>query len=946
MAKKVSPVFGLLGLTAVADSLPSAPVDSPAVWAVLAWARRQFGQSQAAESRSAGLDAAAKVQSVDEPAAAEPFAAFAAAAVVVNKAPTALPSQSAPNQTTGVVTGSINGADADGNTLSYAVSSAPTSGTVAVNASTGAFTYTPTQAARLAAGITSAADYDTFTVTVNDGQTTTPAKVSVAVLPTQLSAASSTKVGSSPAGMAVSASKIYVANSASNTVSVIDRTTGAVGTLFVMSTPTAVALSQDGRSLYVAGNNAVSVIDTTWNWTISQVSTQGGQSYGLAVSPNGQRLYVTNAGNNTVSVLNTSQRMLRLVGNVSVGSAPAGVAVSPDGAKVYVANQSGGTVSVINTADNTVVGSPIQVGANPFGVAVSPDSSRVYVSNMGSDSVSVINAAAVTPSVVSTIAVGDQPRGLALSPDGGVLYAANGVDTVSVINTKTGAVMNTVTVDSAAENNWHGIAVSPDGRQIYVSDRSDGAVRTLAVNRGNTAPIAGTPTVGTADANGKVTGTLNFTDPEGDTLTYSPAQPTAGTVTVNTAGTFTFAPNATARAAAAAGGPTTVTFAVTASDGKVGKTVSVTAPIAPAASIPKPPAQPTPPAQPSQPTQPTPPASIPSGDATAYLQGLFDNLKPGDTLTLAPGTYKHSGVLKLNVSNVTINGNGVTLQATNDATSSVQILANNVTVNDLTLTAALTGPRYESLDQHKLVIEGNGNTLNNVTINGSAAAGVFVYGASNFTLNHVTVKNTRADGIHMTNGANNGHVNYAVTQNTGDDGISVISYSGAPIDHDIVIESPTVNGTTWGRGISVVGGQNITYNNINVSGTDAAGVYIAAEGSPWFTLSTSGVTITGGTVTNANKSSTTQQGAVLIYNGSTNQSVSNVTISGLTISGTPSSAYRNVGIVATGGTVSGIKFNNIAITNTTAVSFAKSSNVPAGSYTTSGWTRNGSSITA
>ena len=66
-------------------------------------------------------------------------------------APTAAPTQQAPNQSTGAITGSINGSDMDGNTLSYTVTGAPANGTADLNLTTGAFTYTPTQAARFAA---------------------------------------------------------------------------------------------------------------------------------------------------------------------------------------------------------------------------------------------------------------------------------------------------------------------------------------------------------------------------------------------------------------------------------------------------------------------------------------------------------------------------------------------------------------------------------------------------------------------------------------------------------------------------------------------------------------------------------------------------------------------------------------------------------------------------
>jgi YVTN family beta-propeller protein len=53
---------------------------------------------------------------------------------------------------------------------------------------------------------------------------------------------------------------------------------------------------------------------------------------------------------------------------------PAGVAVTPDGSKVYAVNAHSDNVSVIATATNMVVGSPIPVGKfpAPLGVFIQP----------------------------------------------------------------------------------------------------------------------------------------------------------------------------------------------------------------------------------------------------------------------------------------------------------------------------------------------------------------------------------------------------------------------------------------------------------------------------------------------------------------------------------------------------------------------------------------------
>ncbi|MDY9927291.1 PKD domain-containing protein, partial [Methanosarcina sp.] len=94
---------------------------------------------------------------------------------------------------------------------------------------------------------------------------------------------------------------------------------------------------------------------------------------------------------------------------VDVGSAPRGVAVSPDGSKVYVANSGNSAISVINTATDTVT-KTVDVGSAPYGVSVTPDGAKAYVANQNSNTVSVIDTA--TNKVIDTVIVGSNPIAL------------------------------------------------------------------------------------------------------------------------------------------------------------------------------------------------------------------------------------------------------------------------------------------------------------------------------------------------------------------------------------------------------------------------------------------------------------------------------------------------------------------------------------------------------
>jgi YVTN family beta-propeller protein len=197
-------------------------------------------------------------------------------------------------------------------------------------------------------------------------------------------------------------------------------------------------LAQNAYIPLLLNPGTVSVIDTATNTVTGSPIPVGRQPFGVAVTPDGSKVYVANDADGTVSVIVTTTNT---VTPISVGIGPVGVAATPDGSKVYVANSGSHTVSVISTATNTVTGSPIPVGGSPFGVAVTPDGSKVYVAEGSEGTVSVISTATNTV-IGSPIPVGSTPFGVAVTSNGSKVYVANGGDgTVSVISTATNTVI-------------------------------------------------------------------------------------------------------------------------------------------------------------------------------------------------------------------------------------------------------------------------------------------------------------------------------------------------------------------------------------------------------------------------------------------------------------------------------------------------------------------------
>ncbi len=67
-----------------------------------------------------------------------------------------------------------------------------------------------------------------------------------------------------------------------------------------------------------------------------------------------------------------------------------GIAVHPDGKRVFISNGGDASVSVLDTASHTIVAT-IAVGQRPWNMALTPDGKKLYVACGRSDAVSVID---------------------------------------------------------------------------------------------------------------------------------------------------------------------------------------------------------------------------------------------------------------------------------------------------------------------------------------------------------------------------------------------------------------------------------------------------------------------------------------------------------------------------------------------------------------------------
>ncbi|GJM09766.1 MAG: hypothetical protein DHS20C11_20420 [Lysobacteraceae bacterium] len=282
-------------------------------------------------------------------------------------------------------------------------------------------------------------------------------------------------VGSTPRGVAFSGddANVYVANEQSGDVSVVDvESKSVIAVVEVEGQPVSMGdfvgppspLSPFDKA-YVAMGIGLAVIDIRTYKIMDLIGLNMGLAPGVAVTPTGMSVYITNRDTGELSIVDTSNNSL--VATVPLPGAR-GIAISPQGDRIYIASGSEGTLVTLDAATQTIINS-VSVGNSPFGVAVNADGSEVYVTNLYEHSVTVINSH--SGKVIDSISVGGYPFLLALSADGNKAYVANWDDnTVSIIDTSTRTEIGTI---SEGFMGPYGIVVSPDGSRVYVTNNAD-----------------------------------------------------------------------------------------------------------------------------------------------------------------------------------------------------------------------------------------------------------------------------------------------------------------------------------------------------------------------------------------------------------------------------------------------------------------------------------------
>ncbi|MGD1256333.1 protein kinase domain-containing protein [Mycobacterium seoulense] len=287
--------------------------------------------------------------------------------------------------------------------------------------------------------------------------------------------ATSIRVGNGPFGVAVDSAghTAYVANTGSNSVSLVDTGSRTVtATIAVGRHPVGVAVDTSTRTVYVTNydDSSVSVIDTANGTVIARIGV-GTHPGGVVVDPDARIAYATNGDNASVSVIDVTTHAV--TATVPTGKGPSRVAIDRTAHRLFVTTADP-TVTVIDTTNRTVIGS-VALRGRPAGIAIDTASHTAYIASGDDASVSLVDT--ISLSVTASVPVGQRPAGVAVDPPTNTAYVANySGASVSVMDT----TRRIVTGILAVGNNPLAIAVDPTTHFAYVtSDLNHGSVTVI-----------------------------------------------------------------------------------------------------------------------------------------------------------------------------------------------------------------------------------------------------------------------------------------------------------------------------------------------------------------------------------------------------------------------------------------------------------------------------------
>jgi len=238
---------------------------------------------------------------------------------------------------------------------------------------------------------------------------------------------------------------------------------------------------------------------------------------GLAFSPKGDRIYVSNGAGYKYSDIQIFDRWderparrddaswkearvgYTLYGAVKEQTAVAWLGTSPDGTLLYALNNSDQQLYILETRAGRAV-AKLHVGDHPISARLSKDGKTLYVANLGSANVAIVDVSdSGQPRIAGTLATDPHPNDVAVTADGRLFVSCGNTNNVIAFDLKSRQRLEVISTalgpKAPAGSTPNSLALSPDGKRLYVANADNNSVSVINVeDREKSRPLGFLPT--------------------------------------------------------------------------------------------------------------------------------------------------------------------------------------------------------------------------------------------------------------------------------------------------------------------------------------------------------------------------------------------------------------------------------------------------------------------
>ncbi len=276
------------------------------------------------------------------------------------------------------------------------------------------------------------------------------------------------------------AATLYVTNTKSDSISIIDTTTFEVtGTIPLgKGKPNRIAFHPDGKTAWVVYDKShdLSIVDADTRLLVKRVRI-GGNPYNLTFSPDGSYLYVLDWSSDTSKdeIIIYDLRGEHVDSRIEVSTWPAHGIFTRDGKIFYVSSETAGNFAAIDTAARKIV-TTVWTGGDAMGLALTADEKTLYAG--AGEAKSVVKADTAAVKAVGAIPIPGIVHETTLTLDGQFLYVTlRKANKIVVVRTADDKVVATIPQPGYPDL----VVMEPTGRYAFVTNRYADVVTVIDV---------------------------------------------------------------------------------------------------------------------------------------------------------------------------------------------------------------------------------------------------------------------------------------------------------------------------------------------------------------------------------------------------------------------------------------------------------------------------------